>query len=72
MYNLTLEYMVQIVKKKKKKNKTKKTKKKLPPKLNVKNFRNYVHLRKMHKFRTTPTQAKTRCDNSKTTFNMII
>ena len=36
------------------------------------NFRNYVQFRKMHKFRTTLTQAKTRCDNSKTTLNMII
>jgi hypothetical protein len=32
-----------------------------------KNFQNYGQFRKMHKFRTTPTQAKTRCDNSKTT-----
>ena len=70
MYKLTLEFMVQIVKK------LFFTK---PDPLNSmsknsmsKNFRNYVHFRKMHKFRTTPTQAKTRCDKSKTTLNIIV
>ena len=65
MYWLTLKFMVQIVKK------LIVTK---PDPLNSMSEKipNYVQFRKMHKFRTTLTQAKTRCDNSKTTLNMLI